>query len=587
MREKYLKVFYIGKEAVLVLLFACLNFYLMESFHHNPFADMKGPQQLLNIVLFIGFAVFFWMLTGSRKWAMGMESAAALIWGLADYYVISFRGTPVVPWDLFSISTAASVAGEYNYGLDKRAVITILGFIGIFLLEILIPEKRIAGKYWTVRICGALLGICCLFGEYAILQNDQFLSGIVFYDKLFTPYAMIKRDGIATAFLYEIQFLAVHKPEGYDADEAEEVYEALRDDIAASNDRKPNIIVVMDEAFSDPAVLGDFETNIDYMPFIHSLQEGKENTVTGTMNVSVVGGNTANTEFEFLTGSSMVFLPDGSIPYQQYIDAETDSMASYVRELGYSTIALHPYNATGWDRNEAYPALGFDNFYSLKNFSNTTKVREYVSDDSCADRIIQEFERRKGPCFIFTVTMQNHSPYTGQYDNFTPDVTVEGSDSAALSQYLSLIRLSDAALEKLISYFSEVEEDTVIVFFGDHQPTDSVVRDIWTLNGIDPGELTEEQQCLRYQVPFVVWANYDIEEQQDIVTSANFLGAQVFEWCGIPLSGYQKFLLSIQEDYAAITARTIIDKKGNLLEYEEIKEDLSYYNMLEYYRLFG
>ena len=49
-------------------------------------------------------------------------------------------------------------------------------------------------------------------------------------------------------------------------------------------------------------MLGDFTTNEDYMPYLHSLQNGAENTVTGYLNVSVCGGNTANTEFEFLTG---------------------------------------------------------------------------------------------------------------------------------------------------------------------------------------------------------------------------------------------------------------------------------------------
>lgn len=71
--------------------------------------------------------------------------------------------------------------------------------------------------------------------------------------------------------------------------------------------KRPNIIVIMDEAFSDLAVRGEFTTNEDYMPFIHSLQQGAENTRTGYLNVSVLGGNTANTEFEFLTGSTIGF----------------------------------------------------------------------------------------------------------------------------------------------------------------------------------------------------------------------------------------------------------------------------------------
>ena len=97
----------------------------------------------------------------------------------------------------------------------------------------------------------------------------------------------------------------------------------------------PNIIVVMNESFSDLSVLGDFEVNKDYMTFLHRLFEGEENTVTGMLNVSVCGGNTANTEFEFLTGNTMAFLPQGSIPYQQYINGRLPSLAEHLSSLGY------------------------------------------------------------------------------------------------------------------------------------------------------------------------------------------------------------------------------------------------------------
>lgn len=589
MKKTQEKVLHIIREILPWIIFPCASFYLMETFHHNPFANINIRVQILNIVIFVAIALLLWMVTGSRKWALRIESAIALIIGVADYYVIAFRGTPILPWDIYSIKTAASVSADYVYSLEWQAVLSIVAFIVLFVLESLGEDSKLDRRYWLIRLSGGICACAVLFGEYQMLKSPEFISKMWIYDKLFTPYAMIKRDGIALAFMYELQYMEVEAPEGYVAENAEDVYEALSEDVISleSDEKMPNVIVVMNEAFSDPAVLGEFTTNEDYMPYLHRLQEGNENTVTGIMNVSVVGGNTANTEFEFLTGSTMAFLPDGSVPYQQYIDDTTDSMASHLEKLGYNTIAMHPYNASGWERNQVYPYLGFETFYSLKNFSGVTKVRDYVSDDSCVDRIIKEFERSEDPCFIFNVTMQNHSSYASAHSNFTPDITVEGSDSFQLSTYLSLIKLSDAALERLINYFSEVEEDTVVVFFGDHQPADSVVADIWELNGVEPDELTEEQQCLRYQVPFVVWANYDIEEQTDVMTSANFLGAQVFDWCSIPMSGYQEYLLELSQEYTAITARTAVNKKGKFIEFNDIKDDLKEYSMLQYYRIFG
>ena len=157
-------------------------------------------------------------------------------------------------------------------------------------------------------------------------------------------------------------------------------YGSAREELAAyaqpseAPERKPNIIVIMDEAFSDPAVLADFQTNEDYMPFMHSMMAGADNTVSGWLNVSVLGGNTANTEFEYLTGNTMAFLPTGSIPYQQYIKAETPSMASHLASLGYKTVAMHPYKATGWDRDKVYPDLGFQEMHFLPDYKNPLLV---------------------------------------------------------------------------------------------------------------------------------------------------------------------------------------------------------------------
>jgi len=568
-------------------IFPTASFYLMETFHHNPFANIYPNAQMLNIIIFVAVALLLWFITGSRKWALRIESVLALIIGLADYYVIEFRTVPIVPWDIYAIKTAALVGGTYDYTPTLKVVLSVLAFILLIVIESLGADKKFAKGSWKIRLLGGVLAITMLFGQYSALKMPTFVRNMGIYDKLFTPYVMVKRGGIALAFMMECQYMEVNKPDGYSTKQAAAVYNSLEEDELLKEDKLPNIIVVMNEGFSDPAILGDFETNIDYMPFLHELQRGRENTVTGNMNVSIIAGNTANTEFEFLTGISMKFLPDGCVPYQQYIDDETDSMASYLKSLGYKTIAMHPYDAAGWERNVAYPLLGFDTFYSLKDYRGVTKVRNYVSDDSCVDRIIQEFEKSEEPCFLFNVTMQNHSPYTSEHENFTPDIEVKGSDSEVLSNYLSLMKLSDASLEKLITYFEKEEEETVIVFFGDHQPADSVVRDVWALNGVDDTALTSEQESLRYQVPFVVWANYDIAEETDVVTSANYLGALMFDWCDIPKSGYSNYLLRLQEEVPVVTSRVIMDEHNHFIQYEKVKDKLSEYNKLQYYRLFN
>lgn len=173
--------------------------------------------------------------------------------------------------------------------------------------------------------------------------------------------------------------------------------------------------------------------------------------------------------------------------------------------------------------------------------------------------------------------MQNHSPYTDGYQNLQGNVTVDGTVSAQLSEYLTLVKLSDAALEKLIDYFETQDEPTVIVFFGDHQPTDAVVEPIWNLEGKSSADLTEEENQLRYKVPYVIWANYDIDEAVNQESSANYLGAQMMEAAGIPLSDYQNYLLEQKKEMPLIsTQHTEAEGSDAWLNYQT----------LQYYLLF-
>jgi phosphoglycerol transferase MdoB-like AlkP superfamily enzyme len=389
----------------------------------------------------------------------------------------------------------------------------------------------------------------------------------------------------------ELKYINVDKPDNYSADNAEEIISRY-EDIASANipDNLPNIIVIMNEAFSDPAVLGDFETNQDYMPYIHSIMNGDiDNTISGYLNVSVLGGNTANTEFEFLTGSTMAFLPQGSVAYQQYLKNEMPSLASHLKELGYETIATHPYNSTGWDRNKVYPLLGFDETYFIKDYKSPEKIRKYVSDKACYDKIIDMYENKDEgtPMFVFNVTMQNHSSYTEEFDNFTPDIEVTGGSSKALNNYLSLMKISDESFEYLTDYFSEADEDTIIVMFGDHQPTNSVISNIWKLNGKNSNSLSEEDEDNRYKVPYIIWCNYDIETKTNNDTSANYLACKVLNTAGIPLNPYEAFMENLSKDYPILTSIRTQDTNGECYDTSQMLDLINDYAILQYYRLFG
>ena len=584
--KKFLTYFKKYSPFVLMFVYPVVTFYLLEWFTHNPFETMKPSTQLLNIVFFELLMVFLFALFGRLRAALMTESIFFLIFGLANYFVLSFRSVPIQPWDLFSVGTAASVASNYSYTLDKEATQALVGFLILLVLEFFC-KKNFPKKKWIPRVVLGVLSFSLMFGYTKMLHNETIVQQkLRLYDKLFTPTTILYKDGTAVAFLMELQYLTVDKPAGYSAENAEETLASYED--TAVPETTPNIIVMMNEAFSDPAVLGDFTPSEDYMPFVHSLMDGAEDTISGYLHVSVKGGNTANTEFEYLTGNTMAFLPQGSIPYQQYIKGEMPSIASWLKNFGYETVAMHPYNASGWDRDTVYPALGFDTFLSLDDFEGAEIIRKYVSDQADVDKIKEVYENKEEgtPLFLFNVTMQNHSSYTEEFDNFHPDVTVEGANSTSLTNYLSLLKLSDSAVEDMISYFDAQEEPTVIVFFGDHQPTDSVINPILKQNGKSASTLTEEEEALRYKVPFFIWANYDIKEEQNVETSANYLAAQTLEAAGLPQPGYFHFLEEFSSTAPVISATHLLLSDGTFSHAEDQENLLNPYASLQYYLLF-
>ena len=562
-------------------------FYLMECYTHNPLSEVRTWAQLFNVILFELIAWILYFLVGRVRTALRIELVIAMVFGLSNAYVVRFRTNPIVPWDLFSWKTAASVASNYDFKPDTHmVVVTILFLAGIALLQFVKKESGTI-KIWKRLILAAAFCVV-LTGFVGKLQDESFQTSHRLYPFLFTPAYMTTVNGIAVTFAMDLAYVTVEKPSGYQASEEQAVLEQYGEQETESTEELPNIVAVMNESFSDLAVLGDFTVNEDYMPYLHRLQQGNANTVTGYLNVSVCGGNTANTEFEFLTGNTMAFLPQGSIPYQQYITGEIDSLPSYLASLGYQTVATHPYNASGWQRDTVYPLLGFSESIFRDQYWGASQVRKYVSDDSCVDKIIQLYEGKEEgkPLFVFNVTMQNHGGYTDLYDNFTPEIQVEGVNSTAVSQYLSLIRLSDASLEKLIQYFSGVDEKTIVVFFGDHQPNDTVAAPILAKNGISVKNMDAEQLKLRYQVPYVIWANYDIGEETGKDTSANYLAADVLRYAGVAPDAYLDYLSGLKEQYPIISAMRVVTAGGEDTDATAQKEGLSDYQKLQYYQLF-
>ncbi len=563
-------------------------FLLLEFLTHNPF-EIKWQIIVLNLVVFYLLTAFFAVLTRRTAVGIWVTTLVLLTAGVVSYFTTLFRSAPLFPWDIASTGTAVTVISNYRIEFAMKVVFTIA--LGLLIIEagMFANVKLKLGK-WYVRAAATVLAVCALGGSVLYLQTDDAISRFGLYPYLFTPNVLYKRNGFAVSFLMNLRYTTVEKPAGYSSAKAAEIAGEYESDKAEADD-KPNVIVIMNEALAEMKYLTDYETNEPYFPFIDSLEE---NTAKGKLHMSVIGGNTPNSEFEFLTGLSMAYLPQGSIPYQQFIKEESPSLASQFDDLGYKTVAMHPYYASGWKRNEIYPKFGFEESYFYDTagdtfFKRARKIRGYVSDEAVVDRIIDVYENTEDPLFAFAVTMQNHGGYWDEYDNFTPEITVNGLESSfVVSQYMSLVRESDRAFGKLIGYFEGVDEKTVIVMFGDHQPGDAVANPLLknAKEALDTSSVDDMEK--RYVVPYIVWTNYDCDLEFAENLSPAYLSTAVVKAAGIPQTGAQKFLLEIADDYPTVNARAFTDSDGSLVPISEYskREGLLEYAQMQYAYLF-
>ncbi len=540
--------------------------------------DIVMKMLYLNVIFYyLAFLFLLFLFRRHSEWAVFSGTLLSFFCGTVNCVAWEYRSLPVLPWDLYSAKTAMSVAADYEFAFTHLFYTVQLAFVCIAVLgfRLRLPHHiPIPLLHWS--LCGVSAVI--LAGYLLFLQTDTVFTKFGGYRYLFTPTVYYERNGAAVSFISTLHYLNVEKPEGYDTEEvalAAAPYAEEAQDARASADAAdlPNVIVIMNEAFSDLRALCDYETNVPVTPNIDALTE---NTIKGNLHVSVKGGNTANSEYEFLTGGTMAFLPTGSIPYQQHIKGETPSLASYLKALGYNTLGAHPYQATGWMRHKVYPWFSFDTTAFVDDFRplySSDLLRGYVSDDCLFDYLIDRYEENEAagdaPLFCFAVTMQNHGSYDKEYANFSPDVEVVGLEGyQRISAYLSLIRKTDAYFAELVRYFEGVDDKTVILMFGDHQPNDNVVSKLMQNAGVDAGAAALDADN-RYITPYVLWANYDLNEDAVAETlssediSINYLSTLLCTAADIPLTGYQTFLASMQKDYPVITAKTVLDGDGN------------------------
>lgn len=582
------------KRYAMIYLFAgpFVTLTLVECLGNNFVYDFSPIAFIANYLVYLLLYGVAYALTNRIGVSGIIISSILSIFGLVNHFVLNFRGTPFVPLDFLGAGTAANVAQNYDFTPTCQMILSGLMLACMIALGIKVTyvnrvrRKAARRSVYTLATFAAVM---------FVFYGTPFLSSLNITANLWNQLSGYKQQGSVVSFWLNTKTLFVNEPDEYSAEKVEEIANKTTNTVESSNASskgesqqkvKPNIIAIMNETWSDLSAIGnEFEVSEDPMPFYHSLTE---NTIKGNLFVSIYGNGTSNSEFEFLTGNTLAFLPSGCNAYEQYIREETDSLVSTLANQGYSRTAVHPYYGDGWNRDVVYPLLGFENFYDLNYFSQNNLMRRYVSDSDNYKKIISLFENRDQdkPFFLFNVTMQNHGGYDIQYPNFPETVTLPWDTEnqyPKTQQYLSLMKETDNAFKELVEYFSKVEEPTIIVMFGDHQAKieQEFYEDV-LFGGKSISSLSLEENQQRYITPFVIWANYDIEEQYIEQISANYLSTLLLETAGLEMTPYNQYLWSLYQQLPVINAVGYIDKNNTYYDY---KTESEYSGMLEDYKI--
>lgn len=521
---------------------------------------------------FTAFCLTLVLFAFIGRWSLatGISGGVFTLLAIVNYYTRDLHGTALMPQDILNIGTAAAVMGSYTLRITQT-VITIVALL-LPVLAISVAQRflaygrgkppKISWKHRLARWAGCFAGIF-----------------VILYVGYFAPFAIKPKQTYGWAWqltYYKYGYLAgtiesagllmnpIVEPDNY-SDEAADEAAARADGYTpavetVSEQEYPDIVLILSESFYDFDLVTDLQTDVEVM----SVTKNLENSIYGHTVSPQVGGGTNSSEYEMLTSNSLMLMPSIT-PFNWLNLYGADSIVSYLEDLGYSTMAAHPYTNLNYRRNSAWLALGFDQVYFEDSFPTKEYYgnRPYQTDSATYKDLEAMYESmpEDQPRFTFLVSIQSH----GDYDMNDPELdlvhaaTDYGEYDEVMDEYLSCMYLTDQAFGELTDYFTQVYEETgrkvIVAMAGDHAP--SFVDHVADKTIASENDL----QILERSTPFIIWANYPLENAGE--TNENdplnrmdlcMFAPAVAEQAGLPLTDYYEYLLAMQDDVTVMTA---------------------------------
>lgn len=494
------------RAALRCLLFALILSFAIEAVCRlNPISAIRyvftRPLAYLYNTLLIACTLSIALFFRRRRFAYTLVSAIWLVLAIVDCCIRLVRITPLNFYDFVIFVSNFSITQSY---VTWWQIVLIVLAVAALIAGIVLVFRR-APKSQPVRRTALIL--LCSLSAIAVLTTPVYAINNCDYTD---PTAGYNRSGFAYSFFRSVVDRGIRRPESYNEtvidDILSDVSEPLPTAAQVPGTEQPNFIFLQLESFFDPANITSVTCSEDPVPVFTSL---KQSCSTGLLHVPMIGGGTANVEFEVVTGMNLADFGTGEYPYSTILKSETCETIAYdLRELGYTAHAIHNHIATFYERNQVYATLGFDTFTSLEYMSNyTTNSLGWCRDKVLTGCIIDALESDAGRDLIFAVSVQGHGKYTSAAPQTPYAITSTGlEDNPALKNefeyYINQLHETDEFLGELIAALREYPEPVVLVIYGDHLPA-----------------LAFDAQDLRagtmLATEYVVWTNDDSLPKQD------------------------------------------------------------------------
>lgn len=585
-----------------LLLSSMLMLIIMQVIYFFPNLDvtMTWIAHHVNLMflastIILGVSVLFFCFFNNLILAISLSSLVMLIVAIANYYKMLVVGEPIYPSDLSMISNIDEIIGYVKNLLSPTLIIGLLVIIALLAILSFICRK---GFKLTMKLRVIFFAIFIAYLASIFYYEKSPLKPLVNSTVYFTKWNQLnnyQQNGFLFGFITNLQNDLMIKNDHYTEANLQKImddYTKKAEDYNESADlsQQPNIITIVSESLSDPTVFNQLTFSEDPLP---NLRQYLETYSSGHFLSPFKGNRTANVEFEYLVGFTNSLLLEGTIPFQQALSSkpEIPSFISFMDQLDYTSVAIHPNNAAFYKRSQVYPALGFDEFLSIDKMKHLDYIdsQKYVSDQSVFDELYAELEAADRPIFAYGLTMANHIAIFDQKfgENTIEVLDANGEHNTEMETYAEGLKQTDLALKEFITKIENYDEPTLVIFFGDHLI--NFQSDIHEQHGYIEKDTDALRAKLFFETPLLIMSNMDdfqIENIDDV--SPIFIAPLILRELNLPLSPFYVFLLDLYEEFSVLHNNFKLDANQNqvdeLTEHQEqllLILELIQYDILE------